>query len=122
MPHPNIYHTAPETEFYTPEQCHIIEIFNRLSNPELSIARARVEPGASTVNHRLRNTAEWYYILQGRGEMFLNGAPAGHVSPGMVVHIPANTPQYIRNTGPEDLVFLCICTPGFAEGVYAEVK
>lgn len=121
MPHPNIYHTTPETEFYTPERCHITEIFNRQPNPEASLAQARVEAGVTTVNHLLRGTAEWYYILSGQGEMFLNGVSVGPVLPGTVVHIPADTPQYIRNSGREELVFLCVCTPRFREEAYVEL-
>lgn len=122
MPHPNIYITESKTEFYTPERCHITEIFNRHPNPEASIAQARVAAGVTTVNHLLRSTAEWYYILSGHGEMFINGAPAGRVLPGTVVHIPANTPQYIRNAGQEDLVFLCVCVPRFQVDVYEEIR
>lgn len=98
-----------------------IQTFTEL-NPEASIAQARVEAGVTTANHQLRGTAEWYYILSGRGEMFLSGVSAGHVSPGTVVHIPADTPQYIRNSGQEDLVFLCICVPRFQADVYQEMK
>ena len=122
MPHPNIYRIESGTEFYTPERCHITEIFNQHPNPEVSIAQARVEAGVTTANHQLRGTAEWYYILSGRGEMFLSGVSAGHVSPGTVVHIPADTPQYIRNSGQEDLVFLCICVPRFQADKYEEMQ
>lgn len=122
MPHPNIYLTQFETEFYTSEGCHITEIFNRHPNPEVSIAQARVEAGVTTANHLLRGVAEWYYILSGHGEMFINGVSVGHVSPGTVVHIPADTPQYIRNSGQEDLVFLCICMPRFQTVVYEEIQ
>lgn len=122
MPHPNIYCTEPGIEFYTPERCHITELFNRHPNPEVSIAQARVEAGVTTANHLLRGTTEWYYILHGEGEMFLNGTSAGRVLPGNVVHIPADTPQYIRNPGAEDLVLLCICVPRFRVEVYEEIQ
>lgn len=121
MSHSNIYHTVPEAEFYTPERCYITEIFNRQPNHETSIAQARVATGVATVNHLLRDTTEWYYILRGHGEMFLNGTSAGQVSPGTVVHIPPNTPQYIRNAGQDDLVFLCICAPRFRAEMYEEI-
>ncbi|MCK6694347.1 MAG: cupin domain-containing protein [Thermoanaerobaculia bacterium] len=122
MLHSNIYRTESGIEFYTPERCHITEIFNRHPNPEISVAQAKVAAGVTTANHLLRGTAEWYYILSGHGEMFLNGALAGQVSPGTLVHIPADTPQYIRNSGQEDLVFLCICMPRFQANVYAEIR
>ena len=118
----HLYPTLPATEFPTAELCHITEIFNTTDHPGLSIAQSRVEPGITTVNHRLRDTDEWYYIQRGTGEMFLDSRSAGMVQAGDVVFIPANTPQYIRNAGLEDLVFLCVCKPGFREGIYEEVK
>ena len=39
------------------------------SDPELSIARARVEPGATTKWHRVRDTVERYVILDGQGRV-----------------------------------------------------
>ena len=115
-----VFHTDPAAEFPTEEHCHIIEIFNQ-QQAACSIARSRVEPGVTTANHLLHGTAEWYYILQGQGEMMLNNSQAGTVGPGDVVHIPAGTPQCIRNTGQEDLIFLCICTPGFSSDAYEAV-
>lgn len=115
-----VFHTDPAAEFPTEEHCHIIELFNR-QGEACSIARSRVEPGVTTANHLLRGTAEWYYILQGQGEMMLNNRPAGRVGPGDVVYIPAGTPQHIRNAGDVDLIFLCICVPGFESEAYEEV-
>lgn len=120
MTYHNIYPTDPQTEHPTPERCHITEIFNGPQHPLASFAQARVEPGVTTANHLLRDTEEWYYILSGTGDMYLNGELIGHVSAGDVVHIPANTPQFIGNPGLEDLVFLCVCVPGFREEVYMD--
>lgn len=117
----NIYpaHTAPE--YPTAERCFIAELFNWPDHASTSVARARVEPGVTTVNHLLRGTEEQYYILDGQGELFINGISVGQVSAGDVAHIPADTPQCIRNTGTADLVFLCICTPPFRQEAYEEV-
>jgi len=38
------------------------------------------------------------------------------VVPGQAVFIPANSSQYIENTGNEDLVFLCIVNPAWKSG------
>ena len=54
-------------EFYTPEKCHISELVNTPDDPDVSIARARVEPGTTTRWHRLAGTIERYYIVSGRG-------------------------------------------------------
>ena len=114
----HIYPHRPQSEFFTQERCHIIEVFNVPQTSGNSIAQARVEPGITTANHLLRGIEEWYYILRGTGDMFLNGKIAGNVGPGDVVHIPADTPQFIRNTGTEDLMFLCICSPRFRPEAY----
>lgn len=117
-----IYHTSGQDEFFTPERCHIIEIFNMAQRPGVSIAQARIEPGITTANHLLQETDEWYYILQGTAEMYLNGKMIGNLSPGDVVDIPAGTPQFIRNTGTTDLVFLCVCVPGFRTENYLDLE
>ena len=44
---PVILQPQPGVEFFTEERCHILELANDATDPELSIARARVEPGAS---------------------------------------------------------------------------
>ncbi len=118
----NIYPTKLQAESPTPERCHIIEIFNVAQHPGASIAQARVEPGVTTANHMLRDADEWYYILQGTGKMYLNEVLAGQVSAGDIVHIPADTPQLIRNSGAEDLVFLCVCVPGFRQEDYVNLE
>jgi len=42
----------PDSEFYTSERCHIVELSNTRDDPYVSIARARVEPGVTTRWHR----------------------------------------------------------------------
>ncbi|HCL06114.1 MAG TPA: cupin domain-containing protein [Chitinophagaceae bacterium] len=117
-----IWRTNPETEFFTAEQCYITEVFNQMDRPEASMAHARVEPGITTQKHSLQGTAEWYYILQGTGEMYVNHEVAGQVASGDIVYVPAGTPQQITNTGNEDLVFLCFCVPRFTPGAYSEIS
>lgn len=105
-------------EFFTDERCHILETWNDARDPGVSVARARVEPGVTTELHVLDGVAERYLVTQGTGEMELNGQWVGVIRPGDFVYIPAGVPQRVRNTGPEDLVFYCICTPAWREGVY----
>ena len=107
--------SAPESgaEYLTEERCYILELSNDAGDPAVSIARARVLPGVTTRLHRVVNTAERYVLLQGQGEVSIDQAPAETVGPGSVVRIPPGVPQRISNTGREDLIFLCICTPRF---------
>jgi len=110
------------SEFYTPEQCHIVELSNTLDDPGLSIARARVEPGVTTRWHQLTNTGERYCILKGIGRVEIGELPAQQVNPGDVVIIPPMCRQRITNIGSEDLIFLAICTPRFSTGVYEDIE
>lgn len=117
-----IFPTLQSAEYATAERCHIIEVLNHPSAPEASLAQARVEPGVCTANHALKETSEWYYILRGTGDMYIDNKLVGNVSAGDSVRIPANTPQYICNTGQEDLIFLCYCTPPFSPGNYVDLS
>jgi mannose-6-phosphate isomerase-like protein (cupin superfamily) len=108
------------SEFWTSEQCYITELSNSPDDPEVSIARTRVEPGVTTRWHRLRGIGERYCILYGKGRMEVEGLEPKEVYPGDVVLIPAGYLQRITNVGPDDLVFLAISTPRFTVDVYEE--
>ncbi len=103
----------PQSEYWSDERCHILEFSNTSDDAEVSIARARVEPGVTTKRHRVRGTIERYLIMEGRGTVHIEGLADQNVSPGDVVLIPAGAIQAIANSGDCDLVFLCICTPRF---------
>ena len=108
-------------EFYTSEGCFITEVSNSPDDPEVSIARARLEPGMTTRWHRLHGTAERYVIVQGHGRVDIGDLPPQDVGAGDVVLIPPMCRQRITNTGTEVLVFLAICTPRFSSDVYEDV-
>lgn len=76
-----------------------------------SLAHARVKPGKVSYPHTLKST-EVYYILEGEGLMHIDDE-SSKVLPGQAVFIPANSRQYIENTGTGDLVFLCIVNPAW---------
>ena len=115
---PAIKCLTPAAEFYTPERCFITELVNDKSNPALSIARARVEPGVTTAWHKLNDVTERYLIASGIGRMEIKGIDAQDLSEGDMVSIPADNPQRITNTGSEDLIFFAICTPRFTPECY----
>ena len=83
---PTVYSTDISRELYTRERCHIVEILNHNNCENLSIARARVEPGVTTEWHRL-DVDEAYYILAGQGRMELNGVHET-VKPGKAKSCP----------------------------------
>ena len=76
-----------------------------------SLAHARVAPGAATLPHRLK-TSEVYYILEGRGLMYIDSESAA-ISAGQAVYIPPGAIQHVENTGDRELQFLCIVDPAW---------
>ncbi len=117
-----VVHAASRTEFSTEERCHILELVNTPQDELTSIARARVEPGVTTVRHRLEGVDERYIILVGQGRVEVGDLPPIDVSAGDLVLIPRRTAQRITNTGDGDLVFLCVCTPGFHPDCYEDLE
>ncbi|MGP1387098.1 MAG: cupin domain-containing protein [Thainema sp.] len=86
-----------------------------------SLAHAVVPIGQTSVPHSL-TTSEVYYILSGTGEMHI-ADEVQTVEPGDAVYIPPNARQFIRNSGPEPLVFICMVDPAWRkedETVYAD--
>lgn len=108
-------------EFRSSENVFILESWNLADDPVLSMARARLAPGECTQEHVLVGTTERYLVVRGVGEVCVGALPAAPVQAGDVVYIPPGTPQSICNTGTGDLVFYCICTPGFSATDYRRV-
>lgn len=104
---------SPDQEYFTSERCFILELSNSAADETLSIARVRVEPAVTTAWHSIDGTDERYVILEGSGEVELEGQPPQRVGVGDVVLIPGDMQQRITNTGDADLVFLAVCTPRF---------
>jgi len=115
--HPALIPAARGSEFATRERCHIIEIMNNPAVPDVSLAQCRVEPGVTTELHSL-TVAECYVVTAGEGLMEVDGTPAFAVAAGDAVEIAAGQSQRIRNTGPESLIFSCLCRPRFTPEAY----
>ena len=111
-----------ETEYYTAEGCYITELANTPDDPDVSIARSRVEPGVTTRWHRLTGTVERYVIIEGKGLMEVGNLRPQELKAGDVVLIPPLCRQRITNIGQEDLIFLAICTPRFLDDVYESIE
>ena len=116
-----IVRSDSRNEKYLDERCFITEILNTESHSDISIAKARVLPGITTALHKVKYTSEKYYILSGTGEVEIDGVISGQVKSGDLVLIPQNITQRIKNTGADDLIFLCVCTPRFEPENYEEV-
>lgn len=65
-----------------------------------------VEPGGYTPRH----AHPWphiNYILEGEGQLFLNGVE-NPIVPGAYAYVPANELHQFQNTGTQPLKFICI--------------
>jgi mannose-6-phosphate isomerase-like protein (cupin superfamily) len=76
-----------------------------------SLAEARLEPGQATERHYHARTEEIYFLLEGEGEMELDGVQR-HVAPGDAVLIPPGSRHQIR--AESSLRFLCCCAPAYS--------
>ena len=120
--HSAVWKQRVETEFLTPERCHIVETYNSAGDESFSVARARVQPGITTAWHQVEDTVERYIMIQGRGRVEVGNFPAEDVGPGDVVIIPAAFRQRITNIGNDDLIFFCVCTPRFQPQNYRALE
>ena len=78
-----------------------------------SLAEARLDSGQATDRHYHRASEEIYFVLEGRGEMELDG-DRRQVEPGDAVLIPPGAWHQI--TALEALRFLCSCAPPYSHG------
>ena len=109
-----------QTPFTTKDGSTIRSILDRTNAPveKQSLAEARVPAGSATQRHYHRLAEEFYFILEGRGAMEIDGATRA-VGPGDAILIPAGAWHTIR--AEETLRFLCCCAPPYAhEDTYFE--
>ena len=78
-----------------------------------SFAEATVPAGIKTELHLHIETEELYFIIAGVGKMTL-GDKTFLVNPGDTICISPNTPHCILNCGPNELKFLCACSPAYS--------
>jgi mannose-6-phosphate isomerase-like protein (cupin superfamily) len=114
-----IFRLQEHVEFGTPERCFIVET---LGIPEMSVARARVEPGVTTAWHAVEGTVERYIMAEGRGRVWVGELPPEEVGPGDLVTIEAGVRQRNMNVGDRDLIFYCVCTPRFEQKNYRTLE
>lgn len=120
LPFGLLAYSGEDSPHWIEEGCFIQEILNH-PLAKSSIARARVPIGGETRWHSV-DVHEWYIIESGKGLMQLDFQDRFEVIKGMNVSIPPGTPQRIRNTGEQDLIFMCLCTPRFTAECYKSLE
>ena len=108
-----VLHLADQKPFTTKDGSTIRSILDRTNAPveKQSLAEARVPAGSSTQRHFHKLAEEFYFILEGAGEMEIDGETRT-VRSGDAILIPAGAWHTI--TARETLRFLCCCAPPYA--------
>ncbi len=78
-----------------------------------SLAEATVAPGQATAAHHHERSEEIYLVSAGRGLLRI-GSEEREVGPGDCAVIPPGTVHQLRNTGSEDLIVVCACSPPYS--------
>jgi mannose-6-phosphate isomerase-like protein (cupin superfamily) len=108
-----VLNIASQTPFTTKDGSTIRSILDRANAPvaNQSLAEASVPAGCATQRHYHRLSEEFYFILEGRGAMELDGN-SREVGPGDAILIPPGAWHAI--TARETLRFLCCCAPPYS--------
>jgi mannose-6-phosphate isomerase-like protein (cupin superfamily) len=78
-----------------------------------SLAEAWLEPGQSTQRHYHARSEELYVLLDGEGEMEVDGERS-RVGPGQAILIPPGARHQITASDGGPLRFLCCCAPPYS--------
>ncbi len=101
-------------EYRTLDGSRILELIrpDREGSTNLSLARATIEPGRSTLRHLHREAEEVYYVLSGEGALEIS-LQVERVGPGDAWLIPPGAEHRVTCVGAEPLVILCACSPPY---------
>ncbi len=109
-----------QVPFTTKDGSSIRSILDMTNAPvqHQSLAEATLPPGSATDRHYHKLSEEFYFILEGKGTMEVDGATQ-EVGPGDAILIPQLAWHQI--TASEPLRFLCCCAPAYShEDTYFE--
>lgn len=76
-----------------------------------SLAEFTLEIDKKSKLHKLKSS-EIYYVLEGRGELNVEGNTYS-LEKDDSAYVPPESKQFIRNTGAQNLRFLCIVEPAW---------
>ena len=101
-----------ETPFITKDGSEIRELLAyRNSNiRNQSLAECRLPEGGTTQEHYHGKTEEIYFILQGTGQIRIEGEVRA-VKPGDAIALPPGQRHKLWNLGKGEMRLLCCCAP-----------
>ena len=103
----------PLMEYRTEEGYYVTEWWNSPDDPALSVARIRIEPGATTSTYELHGVTERYLFLTGHGVVEIDDKEYEVVA-GDGLLVKAGACRRVTNRSDRDLGFLAICRPRFS--------
>lgn len=100
--------------FTTADGSTIRSLLDRSNAPvaHQSLAEATIGAGEATVRHYHRDSEEIYYLVEGAGEMELDGERRP-VAAGDAILIPPGAWHQIRAAGDGPVRLLCACAPPY---------
>ena len=103
---------AQAEPFTTTDGSTIRSLLDRSNAPvaHQSLAEATIEAGETTARHHHRESEEIYYLVEGAGEMEIDGERA-RVAAGDAILIPPGAWHQIRADAGEPVRLLCACAP-----------
>jgi mannose-6-phosphate isomerase-like protein (cupin superfamily) len=110
----NIASLAASAPFTTADGSTIRELFGPSTTlaRNQSLAEASLPPGGATERHYHREAEEIYFIVEGSGQMELDGERR-NVRPGDAVLIPPGAWHQITAAAEGELRLLCCCSPAY---------
>lgn len=78
----------------------------------MSVAHVIMRPGAISLLHKHKTFTELYYILEGKGILWV-GNEKLKVRGGVAVEIPPGISHKLKNIGKKKLTHLVLSTPAF---------
>lgn len=113
---------SAQAPFTTKDGSTIRSILDRTNAPveKQSLAEAMLPQGKATQRHYHKQSEEFYFILEGAGDMEIDGEMRS-VTVGDAILIPCHAWHQITGTSATPLRFLCCCAPPYShEDTYFE--
>lgn len=116
VPSMEIRSLADAEPFETKDGSTIRLLLDSLNAPvrHQSLAEATVPAGGSTERHYHRESEELYYLIEGRGEMEVEGDRSA-VRPGDAILIPPGSWHQLTASDEGRLRLLCCCAPPYRD-------
>ena len=88
-----------------------VKLVSRQDCPDFEMIYGVIAPGGEADRHTHDRSFQAVYVLQGRGQVELQGAEPVHCGPGAVVRIPPGVEHYARNDGEDPLHLIIVYSP-----------